>query len=77
MTIPTRAPEASVAGQFRDLLDSRYAEPVSLSEAAPAEVAAAVGFYDQAHFTRHFRRHTSVTPARFARSHVIPKYDET
>jgi AraC-like DNA-binding protein len=115
-----RAPEASVAGQFRDLLDSRYAEPVSLSEAAaligrsvphlvrsftrefgvsphayvigrridtarrlllrgaaPAEVAAAVGFYDQAHFTRHFRRHTSVTPARFARSHVIPKYDET
>jgi AraC-like DNA-binding protein len=37
---------------------------------APAEVATAVGFYDQAHFTRHFRRHTSVTPARFARSHA-------
>ncbi|HEX3922633.1 MAG TPA: AraC family transcriptional regulator [Streptosporangiaceae bacterium] len=115
-----RAPETGVAGQVRDLLDSRYAEPVSLSEAAaligrsvphlvrsftrefgvsphayvigrrigaarrlllqgaaPAEVAAAVGFYDQAHLTRHFRRHTSVTPARFARSHVIPKYDET
>ncbi len=32
----------------------------------PAAVAAAVGFYDQAHLTRHFRRHTSVTPARFA-----------
>jgi AraC-like DNA-binding protein len=36
---------------------------------APAEVATAVGFYDQAHFTRHFKRHTSVTPARFAKSH--------
>jgi AraC-like DNA-binding protein len=32
----------------------------------PAEVATAVGFFDQAHFTRHFKRHTSVTPARFA-----------
>lgn len=35
---------------------------------APAAVAAAVGFYDQAHLTRHFRRHTSTTPAAFARS---------
>lgn len=35
---------------------------------APAEVAAEVGFYDQAHLTRHFRRHTAVTPARFAAS---------
>ena len=35
----------------------------------PAEVAAEVGFYDQAHLTRHFRRHTSVTPAAYARSH--------
>jgi AraC-like DNA-binding protein len=33
-----------------------------------AEVAAAVGFHDQAHLTRHFRRHTSSTPARFAHS---------
>jgi AraC-like DNA-binding protein len=41
-----------------------------LRGAAPAEVATAVGFYDQAHFTRHFRHHTSVTPARFARSHA-------
>jgi AraC-like DNA-binding protein len=35
-----------------------------------AEVAAAVGFYDQAHLTRHFKRHTSVTPAAYARSHA-------
>lgn len=33
----------------------------------PADVATAVGFYDQAHLTRHFKRHTSTTPARYAR----------
>jgi AraC-like DNA-binding protein len=36
----------------------------------PADVATAVGFYDQAHFTRHFKRHTSTTPALYARSHT-------
>jgi AraC-like DNA-binding protein len=40
-----------------------------LRGARPADVATAVGFYDQAHLTRHFKRHTSMTPARFARSH--------
>ena len=71
----TGIPARGQVEAIRDLLDSRYAEPASLSGAAA--LIAAVGFYDQAHFTRHFRRHTSVTPARFARSHVIPKYDET
>ncbi|MFD7549692.1 AraC family transcriptional regulator [Streptomyces sp. NPDC059816] len=33
----------------------------------PADVAAAVGFYDQAHLNRHFTRHLDVTPARYAR----------
>jgi AraC-like DNA-binding protein len=33
-----------------------------------AEVATATGFYDQAHFTRHFKRHTALTPAQFANS---------
>ena len=33
---------------------------------APAEVAVAVGFHDQAHLTRVFRRHVGTTPARFA-----------
>ena len=37
---------------------------------APADVAAAVGFHDQAHFTRHFKRHTATTPASYARSHT-------
>lgn len=33
----------------------------------PATVATAVGFHDQAHLTRHFRRVTGTTPGRFAR----------
>ena len=40
----------------RGLLDGR---PV-------ADVAASVGFHDQAHLTRHFKRHVGTTPARFA-----------
>jgi AraC-like DNA-binding protein len=31
-----------------------------------AQVAAAVGFYDQAHLTRHFKRHVGTTPAHYA-----------
>jgi AraC-like DNA-binding protein len=31
-----------------------------------AEVAAGVGFHDQAHLTRHFRRHVGTTPASYA-----------
>lgn len=34
----------------------------------PAEVATAVGFYDQSHFTRHFRRILGTTPGRYART---------
>ncbi|MBT2453065.1 AraC family transcriptional regulator [Streptomyces sp. ISL-43] len=34
----------------------------------PADVATTVGFYDQAHLNRHFTRHLSVTPARYAAS---------
>lgn len=40
-----------------------------LRGARPAQVAADLGFHDQAHFTRHFRRHTSTTPGRFAAAH--------
>jgi AraC-like DNA-binding protein len=34
-----------------------------------ADVATAVGFYDQAHLTRHFTRLLGVPPGRFARAH--------
>ncbi|MEU5162759.1 AraC family transcriptional regulator [Streptomyces sp. NPDC020875] len=32
----------------------------------PAEVATAVGFYDQSHLNRHFTRHLGITPGRYA-----------
>jgi hypothetical protein len=35
-----------------------------------ADVAVAVGFHDQAHLTRHFRRHVGTTPGRFVASPV-------
>lgn len=37
-----------------------------LDGSTPAEVAVAVGFYDQAHLTRHFRRVLGVTPGAYA-----------
>ena len=37
-----------------------------------AQVAAGVGFHDQAHLTRHFKRHVGTTPARFAHSTMTP-----
>jgi AraC-like DNA-binding protein len=42
----------------RRLLDG---EPIAL-------VAATVGFYDQAHFSRQFKRHVGTPPGRYARS---------
>ncbi|GGU88221.1 AraC family transcriptional regulator [Streptomyces filipinensis] len=35
---------------------------------APGEVAAATGFYDQAHLTRHFKKLVGVPPGRYRRS---------
>jgi AraC-like DNA-binding protein len=39
-----------------------------LDGAPAAQVAVEVGFHDQAHLTRHFTRHVSVPPARYAAS---------
>ncbi|MBF4462501.1 MULTISPECIES: helix-turn-helix domain-containing protein [unclassified Rathayibacter] len=39
-----------------------------LSGSRPAAVAIAAGFYDQAHFTRHFRQVMGTTPSSFATS---------
>jgi len=37
-----------------------------------AEVAAVVGFHDQPHMIRHFRRHLGVTPSHWARGPAAP-----
>lgn len=62
------SPYAYVLGRRID-----EARALLLQGAGPAEVAHAVGFYGQAHFTRHFKRHTSVTPAAYARSHACSR----
>jgi AraC-like DNA-binding protein len=58
------SPHAYLIGRRIDI-----ARRLMLRGEATADVAAAVGFHDQAHFTRHFKRHTATTPASFARSH--------
>jgi AraC-like DNA-binding protein len=40
--------------------------------AAPSDVAVELGFADQSHFTRHFRRIVGVAPGVYARSARIP-----
>ncbi|HZA84566.1 MAG TPA: helix-turn-helix domain-containing protein [Actinomycetes bacterium] len=37
-----------------------------MAAASIASVAVGVGFYDQAHFTRQFRRHVGTSPGRYA-----------
>ena len=44
------------------------ARKLLLDGVGAAEAAVAAGFYDQAHLTRHFKRHTSVPPATYAAS---------
>ena len=58
------SPHAYLVGRRIDA-----ARPLLLAGVPLAQVATAVGFYDQAHFTRHFKRHVSTTPARYAGSH--------
>lgn len=57
------SPHAYVIGRRID-----RARHLLLAGQPAAAVATEVGFFDQAHFTRHFRKHTSTTPARFASS---------
>lgn len=53
-------PHAYLVGRRVDL-----ARRLLLEGVAPAEVAAAAGFHDQAHLSRHFRRHVGTTPGRY------------
>jgi AraC-like DNA-binding protein len=56
------SPHAYVVGRRLDAARDRILDGQPL-----ADVAATVGFYDQAHLTRRFKRFLSVTPGRFAR----------
>lgn len=57
------SPYAYVVGRRIEL-----ARKLLLEGAKPADVALSVGFYDQSHLTRHFKKYTATTPGRFARS---------
>jgi AraC-like DNA-binding protein len=57
------APHAYVIGRRLDAARDRI-----LGGQALADVAAEVGFHDQAHLTRRFKRFLGTTPGRFARS---------
>jgi AraC-like DNA-binding protein len=56
------SPHAYVLGRRIELARQRL-----LDGEPPADVAVAVGFHDQSHFTRHFKRHVGTTPGRYAR----------
>jgi AraC family transcriptional regulator len=47
---------------------ARWLLSAGSGERSLAEVASAVGFADQSHLTRHFKRATGVTPRQFARA---------
>lgn len=55
------APHAYVVGKRIEAARQRILDGQPL-----AEVATSVGFYDQSHFTRHFKRHVGTTPGRYA-----------
>lgn len=55
------APHRYVVGRRIDAARRRL-----LDGEPAAQVAVGVGFHDQAHLTRHFRRHVGTTPARYA-----------
>lgn len=68
------APHAYVLGRRLEAARDRI-----LAGRPLADVAAEVGFYDQAHLTRRFKRFLGTTPGRFAepsRSHQEPGGDE-
>jgi AraC-like DNA-binding protein len=49
-------------------LEERYAQKICISDLA---LRAGCGFYDQAHFGRHFRRMFATTPAEFLRAQQL------
>ena len=57
----------SVGTYLRRLRLDRAAAQLAESDAPVASIAAEQGFADQSHFTRAFKLHTGVTPARYRR----------
>ncbi len=55
------APHAYLLGRRIEAARQRLLDGLPL-----AEVAISVGFYDQSHFTRHFKRYVGTTPGRYA-----------
>ena len=53
------------------------AEQLRASPARLGEVAAVLGYADQAHFTRDFARVTTMTPGEFAARHASPSRDRS
>lgn len=58
----------SVGGFTRRIRVEAAARRLSGSDAPVAQIAAELGFCDQSHLTRVFRRHTGLTPAAWRRS---------
>jgi len=52
-----------------------HARALLQHDVSPADVAAACGFADQSHLTRHFRRMMGITPLRYARAGGRPTSD--
>lgn len=55
----------SVGEYVRRLRIERACQQMAETDAALVDIAHAVGFYDQSHFTRTFKRMTGMTPAEF------------
>ncbi|MCI0752958.1 helix-turn-helix domain-containing protein [Teichococcus vastitatis] len=52
--------------QYLCRVRARHARQLLHQGLSPAEAAAAAGFFDQSHLSRHFRRQFGISPARFA-----------
>lgn len=53
-------------GEYLRRVRIEYArQQLATSRTAIAEIALAAGFCDQSHFTRHFKRHTGMSPAHY------------